>query len=240
MDNATATKPEENGTAVSRIEIRALSICDRAKVFRISSDEDATEASRFLNTVINVLIKEGDDLFDPMIASAYQTHQLAIATKRKAVGGLPAAKQSIRGELGKYAQLLEDRARAERLQIEREAREADARRLELELEAVEAMAVAPEEMAAEVAAILEAPRALTLPPAAQVTMSIPGARDVYTGVVVNLKMLCAAIGNGEVPTSMIEVNQGNLNRRATSDKEGFNIPGCRLEKTKSVTSKRGF
>ena len=237
MDSGTATQ-EKNESAVVRIEVRALSICDRAKVLRIVDDEGASEASAFLNFVINPLIKEGDELFDPMIASAYQTHQMAIATKRKAVGGLPVAKQLIRAELGRYAQIIEDRARAERLRIEREAREADARRLELELEAVEAMSIAPAEMAAEVAAIMEAPRAMTLPPSAVGFMSIPGARDVYSAVVVNLKLLCAAIGVGEVPVSLIDANQGNLNRRAASDKEGFNIPGCRLEKTKSVSSKR--
>ena len=239
MDSGTATQ-EKNESAVVRIEVRALSICDRAKVLRIVDDEGASEASAFLNSVINPLIKEGDELFDPMIASAYQTHQMAIATKRKAVGGLPVAKQLIRAELGRYAQIIEDRARAERLRIEREAREADARRLELELEAVEAMSIAPAEMAAEVAAIMEAPRAMTLPPPAVGFMSIPGARDVYSAVVVNLKLLCAAIGVGEVPVSLIDANQGNLNRRAASDKEGFNIPGCRLEKTKSVSSKRSY
>lgn len=239
MDSGTATQ-EKNESAVVRIEVRALSICDRAKVLRIVDDEGASEASAFLNFVINPLIKEGDELFDPMIASAYQTHQMAIATKRKAVGGLPVAKQLIRAELGRYAQIIEDRARAERLRIEREAREADARRLELELEAVEAMSIAPAEMAAEVAAIMEAPRAMTLPPPAVGFMSIPGARDVYSAVVVNLKLLCAAIGVGEVPVSLIDANQGNLNRRAASDKEGFNIPGCRLEKTKSVSSKRSY
>jgi hypothetical protein len=239
MDSTAVAPLEEKKAAVSKIELRALSICDEAKAIRIATDDDAADASRFLNTIINPLIKEGDELFDPMIASAYATHQLAIQTKKKAVGGLPDAKKLVRNELGRYAQLLEDRARAERLRIEQEARDAEAARIEREIEAVEAGPGSTEEVAEEVKAIIEAPRALTLPPAPPPAM-IPGARDVYTAEVTNTRQLCAAIGAGEAPVSLIDPNQGNLNRRAAADKEGFNVPGCRLLKTKSVSSKRSY
>lgn len=235
-----ATAPlEEKKLAVSKIELRAVSICDRAKGTLISTDEDAAEATLFLNTVINALIREGDELFDPMIASAYATHQLAIATKRKAVGGLPAAKLFVRQELGRYAQVLEDRARAEQLRIEKEAADAEAARIEREIQAVEQGPSWPEDAAEEVKAILEAPRALTLPPAPP-PVTIPGARDVYTAEVVNLRTFYTALGNGTAPVSLADPNKGNLNRRATADKEGFSVPGCRLLRSKSVSSKRSY
>jgi hypothetical protein len=229
---------EEKKAAVSKIELRAVSICEQAKEIRIATDEDASDATQFLNAVINPLIREGDELFDPMIASAYQTHQIAIQTKKKAVGGLPAAKLFVRNELGRYAQVLEDRARAERLRIEKEAADAEAARIEREIKAVEE--AAGPDVVEEVAAILEAPRpAFTLPPAVA-PVTIAGARDVYTAEVVNARMFYAALGNGSAPVSLADPNQGNLNRRATADKEGFNVPGCRLIKTKSVSSKRSF
>ena len=238
MSDIAVQPLEEKKAAVSKIELRAVSICERAQGTLISTDEDAAEATLFLNTVINALIREGDELFDPMIASAYQTHQLAIATKRKAVGGLPAAKLFVRQELGRYAQVLEDRARAERLRIEKEAADAEAERIEREIQAVEA--AAGPDVAEEVAAILEAPRpALTLPPMAP-PAAIPGARDVYTAEVVNARTFYAALGSGSAPVSLADPNRGNLNRRATADKEGFNVPGCRLVKTKSVSSRRSF
>ena len=229
---------EEKKAAVSKIELRAISICEQAKEIRIATDQDAADATQFLNTVINPLIREGDELFDPMIASAYQTHQIAIQTKKKAVGGLPAAKLFVRNELGRYAQVLEDRARTERLRIEQEARDAEAERIEREIKAVEE--AAGPDVVEEVAAILEAPRAaFTLPPQAASAM-ILGARDVYAAQVVNLRQFYAALGDGSAPVSLADPNQGALNKRAAADKEGFNVPGCRLIKTKSVSSKRSF
>jgi len=238
MATNQAHLPEEKRTAVTKLEVRAVAVCEQAKAFAITTDEEAFDATEFLNKIINPLIREGDELFDPIIASAYQTHQLAISTKRKAVGGLPAAKNLIRTELGRYAQVLEDRERENRLRIEQEARDADAARLEREIAAVET-ASGPD-VQEEVAAILEAPRpALVMPPMAPV-ISIPGARDVYTAEVVNHRMFYTALGNGSAPVSLADPNQGNLNRRASSDKEGFNVPGCRLIKSKSVSSKRSF
>lgn len=229
---------EEKKSAVSKIEQRALSICEEAKGLIIQTDEDALSATEFLNTIINPLIREGDELFDPMIASAYQTHQISIATKRKAVGGLPAAKLHVRNELGRYAQVIDERARVERLRVEAEARQLEAERIEREVIAVEE-AAGPDAVE-EVAAILEAPRpALTLPPAAA-RVPILGARDVYTADVVNARTFYAALGNGSAPVSLADPNQGALNKRAAADKEGFNVPGCRLIKSKSISSKRSY
>jgi hypothetical protein len=220
---------------VSNIETRALTVCQQAKAVRIETDEAMLEATAFLNEVINALIREGDELFDPMIASAYKTHQLAISTKRKAVGGLAEAKLLIRNELARYAQVLDDRARAERLRMEREAQEAEARRVERELEAVEAGASWPEDKAEEVQAILEAPRPLVLPPQAP-AMTVPGARDVYKCVVFNERLFYASIGDGRTPTSLAKPDQAALDRRASADKDGFKIPGCRVETSKAVSS----
>ena len=175
-----------------------------------------------------------------MIKSAWQTHQTAIATKKKAVGALPAAKDAVRNALGRYAQVLDDRARAERLRLEKEAQEADALRIERELAAVEAGPSWPEDKVEEIRAILETPRpAFTLPPQAP-PMAIPGARDVYKAEVINERQFYAAIGDGRTPPSLATPNQGALDRRASSDKEGFNIPGCRLVKSKSVNSRRSI
>ncbi len=71
-------------------------------------------------------------------------------------------------------------------------------------------------------------------------VSVPGARDVYTGEVFNLRDFYKAIGDGRVAVSLAEPNHGAINRMAAAMKEGFNLPGCRLLKTKSVNSKRSY
>jgi hypothetical protein len=222
---------------VSKIETRALSTCEWALAFSIQDDADAVAAGKYLNDVINPLIKEGDELFDPMISAAYRAHQVAIGTKKKAVGGLPAAKQHLRNELGRWAQVVEDRERTKRLQDEREAQEKEALRIENEIAAVEA--AAEPDAAEQIQAILDSPRpAYTLPPAVMTTTPVvPGARDVYKAEVVNLREFYRAIGDGRIPASLAEPRQSALDAMARTMQEGFNLPGCRLLKSKSVNSR---
>jgi hypothetical protein len=233
---------KEKEAAVSKIELRAIAICEQARAIHIATHDDAQDAAALLNQVINPLIREGDELFDPMIASAYQTHQVAIATKRKAVGALPAAKTYVRGELARWQQLLDDQARAERLRLEQIARDEEAARIEREIEAVEA--AAGPNVVEEVAAILEAPRPELVMAPALPPPKIDGisGRDVYAAEVVNLREFYRAIGDGRTAVSLAEPRQGDLNRMAAAMKEGFNVAGCRLVKTKSVSSssKRSF
>ena len=227
--------PESKRLEVSRIETRVLSTCERARDIRIASPEQAQVASDFLNTVINPLIKEGDELFDPMIAAAFRTHQLAIATKKKAVGGLTEAKLIVRTELARWQQQQENLARAEALRLEQEAREAEALRIEREIEAIEASG--DPDAAEQVAAVLEAPRSLEMP-VAPPAPKVEGVsyRDVYTAEVVNAKEFYGAIASGRISFALASPNQGALNRMAAAMKDGFNVPGCRVIKTKTVSS----
>ena len=227
--------PESKKLDVSKIETRALSACSNAQTLRITSPDEARLAADFLNNVINPLIREGDELFDPLIAAAYRTHQLAIATKKKAVGGLPAAKEIVRGELARWQQKQEELARAEQLRIEQEARDAEAARVEREIEAIEASG--DEDAAEQVTAVLEAPRVLELPAVAP-PPKIEGVsyRDVYTAEVVSAKEFYGAIASGRISHALATPNQSALNRMATAMKEGFNLPGCRVIKTKTANS----
>lgn len=169
---------EDKKAAVSKIELRALSSIELASAVYITNDQEAAAATELLNEVINPLIREGDELFDPMIAAAYRAHQIATATKKKAVGGLSAAKLHLRNELGRWAQHIEDRERDQRLRDEQEARDKEARRLEREIAAVEA--AGEPDAAEQVQAILDAPRpALVLPPSVLTPAApVPGARLV--------------------------------------------------------------
>jgi pyruvate/2-oxoglutarate dehydrogenase complex dihydrolipoamide acyltransferase (E2) component len=56
-------------------------------------------------------------------------------------------------------------------------------------------------------------------------------RKKYDAEVVSVLELVKAIAEGKVPVSLVEVNMTALRQRATADKEGFNVPGCRLKVT---------
>lgn len=222
---------------VSKIEVRALSASEQALSIHIRNDEDSVNALTLLNDVLNPLIKEGEELFNPMIAAAYNAHQVALATKRKAVGGLGDAKEYLRRELASWALVIEDRQRAERLRLEQQARDEEARRQEREIEAIEASG--DEDAPEQIQAVLDAPRpALVLPPEAfTVSTPIPGARDVFKAEVVNFREFYRAIGDGRIAVTMAEPKQSALDAMARAMGEGFNLPGCRLIKTKSVSSR---
>jgi hypothetical protein len=220
--------------ATSKIETRALSTCEWALAWNIQDDADAIAASNYLNDVINPLIREGDELFDPMIAAAHEAHLVALATKKKAVGKLPAAKQHLRNELGRWALIVEERERTKRLQDEREAEEAEAQRIEREIVAIEERGEL--DAVEQIQAVLDSPRAYTLPPAALAAV-VPGIRDIYKAEVVNLREFYLAIGQGRIPASLAEPKQTALDSMARTMKEGFNIPGCKLKRSKLPTSR---
>lgn len=235
-----AAIPHEKQAAVSKLESRALSICQQARELVITNDEESADASYLLNNIVGALMREADDLFDPMIEAAHRSHRMAIDTKKKALAGLPDAKDVIRKKLAAWAQQVEDIRREARLRAEQEAREADAARIEREVAAIEE--AGEPDAALDVQAVLDAPRALTMPPAAvePLPAPVPGARDVYTAEVTNLRQFFAGLADGRVPGSFVKIDQAALNRRATADREGFSLPGCKLLKTKSVVSTRRF
>jgi NADH dehydrogenase [ubiquinone] 1 alpha subcomplex assembly factor 7 len=137
---------------------------------------------------------------------------------------------------------LEEEARQRR---ERERQEEEARRLaaleeaaakgaseEKLQEILEApgAAVPSEAMSAsEINAIVESEQAILSTPEPAVRTA-PAVRYVYSAEVVALMELLKAIVAGTVPINAVEPNLPTLNRLANAMKEGFNVPGCRLQK----------
>lgn len=63
-------------------------------------------------------------------------------------------------------------------------------------------------------------------------------RVTYSATVVSLMELVKAVAAGKVPITAIEANMVFLNGRARSDKEGFSIPGVKLNKETSTSFRR--
>jgi hypothetical protein len=55
-------------------------------------------------------------------------------------------------------------------------------------------------------------------------------RPVYGCEVVNLMELVKAVAAGRAPIGLVQANETALRQRASADKEGFDLPGCRLTK----------
>lgn len=81
----------------------------------------------------------------------------------------------------------------------------------------------------EINSIVEAEQAMMLTPAPMVRTS-PAVRYQYSAEVVSLDDLITAVAANRAPVTCLEPHMPTLNRLAAASKEGFQIPGCRLNK----------
>ena len=118
---------------------------------------------------------------------------------------------------------------------EEENRKAEDRRL------AEAAALAEQGVSeADVDAVLEAPIVPQYVPPPEPTKIGGGVTErwEYAAEVIDLLVLLRAVVAGRVPLSAVEPSTKYLNSRARSDKENFDIPGCRLLKSADLTVRR--
>jgi len=52
----------------------------------------------------------------------------------------------------------------------------------------------------------------------------------YRCVVTDVKALLKAVASGTAPMNCFSLDQGWLDKKAALDKDGFSLPGCRLDK----------
>lgn len=63
--------------------------------------------------------------------------------------------------------------------------------------------------------------------------------EYYSGKLVDIKLLAAAVINGKAPVDLLEVNQAKLNALARATSGGMEIPGVRWVKEIKFQSQRG-
>jgi DNA repair exonuclease SbcCD ATPase subunit len=229
-----------------RVELKAPSLeaCRRIDEFFKGPIERLTEAGKNLKGRIALFLEEQEK-----IRKAEEARLAEIAAKERARLEAEARRkeEAAAAERAKAEQEAENKRRA--------AEEAERRRKEAE---EQGNAKAAEKAAAEAAKAHEAARtalekgeakAASLEGAAQDARTVAAAvpepssmmpapakpkgfstRVVYGCEVVNLMELVKAVAAGQAPIGLIQANETALRQRANADKEGFNLPGCRLTK----------
>jgi hypothetical protein len=154
---------------------KALSIPEEAALLRISDQASMDAVNAFIGERIDPLLKEADEVFDPIITAAHQAHKTALAGKAKVSAPLNAARALLKTMAGNFIHdqnaaveserrcqqaIADEKARQERIAADNERRRrqeiADreaAERREREVEEAEAQG-APVEI---VQAIIDAP-----------------------------------------------------------------------------------
>jgi hypothetical protein len=127
----------------------------------------------------------------------------------------------------------QERIRQEAERVAREAAEAAAREEALN-RAVEIEATEGKEAAEQ---FLEEPiqaAPVVIQQEAPVRMVGQVGKTSYRCVVTDVKALLKAVAEGKAPMQCFSLDQGWLDRKAGLDKEGFDLPGCKLDKQNST------
>jgi len=184
--------------------------------------------------------REFTTIVEPMRKTTRAAYDAVLDFKKALLTPLEQAETSLKHALGTFRRaederLLEERSRVlDQIEQEvREDREQEAKALETtgDHAAAAMLRDSPVQLSPE---HFESETALAAPSGS------PGAsyRDQWSCEVVDLKVLCAAIGEGIVGTELIEPNMTELNSLARGMKKHLNVPGLRAVMKKVPITRR--
>lgn len=166
-------------------------------------------------------VKQQIDAFKAPVLTHEKTFAVALDEEKRRLGTLITAYNQ------RCEQIRQEAERAAREAAEAAAREeALNRAVELDAagESEAAEAILDEPIIAPVVIQQETPRRM----AGQV------GKTTYSCRVEDVRALLKAVADGKAPMACFTVDQGYLNKKASLEKEGFSLPGCKLDKTNSV------
>lgn len=206
-------------------------VLDASKITQVTTPEELENANN-AGRVLQASTKEVELFYKPLKQQVDAFKAPLLAHEKEFAGPVDAEKRRLGGLIMAYNQeVLRKQQEAERIareEADRVAREEQlSRAVELEqsgdTEAAEQVLNEPV-MAAPVVIQQEAP----------VRMVGQVGKTAYKCVVTNVKELLKAVAEGKAPMQCFTLDQGWLDKKAALDKDGFDLPGCRLDKQAST------
>ena len=206
-------------------------VLDASKITQVTTPEELENANN-AGRVLQASTKEVELFYKPLKQQVDAFKAPLLAHEKEFAGPIDAEKKRLGGLITTYNQDQERKRQEEerkaREEADRVAREEQlARAVELEqsgdVEAAEQVLNEPI-MAAPVVIQAEAPVKM----AGQVT------RMTYSATVTDFKALLRAVVEGKAPLSCVVADESYLNSKARLEKDGFNVPGVRLNRTPST------
>lgn len=216
------------------LEVRALDWPTQARALSIATARDFEDAAEMLKG-IKSLAREIEDTFGPHKQRAHELHRGICQEESKAKAPLVEAERILKRSMADYHEAQERIRREEQRRLEAEARaREEAERLE------EAAALEAEGRQVEAERVLDEPApvlhvAPTAPPPKVAGVQM---REEWSGEFTDLRALCAAIGAGTAPVSLVVGNQATLNALARSLKSELRYPGVRAVSRTNVAAGR--
>lgn len=238
VDEAEKKEP----TALSRVQRKMQPVIEQAKLLVITSNPQYLVAGE-QRQVIKGLLKEIDELMDPIVQAAHQAHKVAVGQKKSVAFPLEQADAALSHARLKWSDEQEKVRLAEQRRLQEEADRLTKRLMDEERErllaeatemaeagdhagAMELMDVEPEVQPVEVEAVQSyVPKQEGL-----------SGRTTWSAEVTDLPTLVKAVAEGRAPIQCLEANMPFLNKQATAFRGALDIPGvkARAKSSESV------
>ena len=206
-------------------------VLDASKIKQVTTPEELEEANN-AGRVLQASTKEVELFYKPLKQQVDAFKAPLLMHEKEFAGPLDQEKRRLGSLITSYQQE-QQRKREEAERIAREAAEAAAREEALnravEIEATEGKEAAEQFLEEP---IMAAP--VVIQQEAPVRMAGQVGKTVYKCIVTDVKALLRAVAEGKAPMQCFSLDQGWLDRKAGLDKEGFDLPGCKLDKQTST------
>jgi hypothetical protein len=229
MNSATPSIPKNDQKDIQNL----VNMVEEYQNFEVATVNDCQEAANILGrakTRFSDLEARRKEITKPLDDAKKSVMDLF----RPATDALASLERIMKPKIAAFQHKQEQLRRQEQAAADEKARK-ERERLEKRAEA------AREKGQEEKAAALEE-KAFTTVAAAPATpeVSVTGVsmRKVWKAEVTDVKQLCALIASGEIPPSVIEFKQAELNRLASTWQNSKQFPGLRIFQDSSVASSR--
>ena len=202
------------------------------RIQSIGSPEDEARAVEF-GRLLQAASKEVESFFKDIKVQIDAIKKPVLADEHAAADVIEEAKKRLGKMLTTWGQkqreIQEAANRAAREEAERLARENLLERaIDLELSGEEEQAAALLDEPVE-NHVVQVQTRVTTRASGQVS------KTTYSATVTNLLELVKAVAAGKAPLQAIKANESYLNKKANLEKEGFSVPGCKLNRTEGTS-----
>lgn len=223
-----------------------------AELTKVESAEDAERAVEFGRLLQNGT-KEMERYFKDIKLQIDAIKKPVLDAEKADMGPLDVEKRRLGVLLTAYREKVErERQEAERKareayeaeqKIERERLEKEAREQQLQraLDAEKEGDISHAEAILDEPTVIEEPLA---PPPSVMQASAPTrfagstGKTTYSAKVTDFRALVKAVAEGKAPLEALQANESFINAQARAYKEGFNIPGCSLDRSTGTSFRR--
>ena len=206
-------------------------VLDASKITQVTTPEEL-ELANNAGRVLQASTKEVELFYKPLKQQVDAFKAPLLAHEKEFAGPIETEKRRLGALITAYNQE-QERKRQEAERVAREAAEQaardDALARAVELEAAGDTAGAEQILNEPIQA---AP--VVIQQEAPVKMAGQVGKTTYKCIVTDVKALLKAVAAGTAPMQCFTLDQGWLDRKAALDKDGFDLPGCKLDKQVST------